>query len=141
MRYHEILNEFLIRLDGVGPLHRNPLPPQILSMFQERHDRLRGVIVGGKIYVWDAWDAMHSEMLRKMVEGGIIEGRVIKSYLRTEIYPPSYTGFMLSKSRRGKIKYENLYDSGNMGSLKMTGTEQRRENRLILDKYIERWNS
>ena len=136
MRYNEILHEFLIKLDG-KTIHRNPLRPQILSMFKDsenRHKaqglsthkaRLRGVIVAGKMYVWDAWDGIHFEIMEKMVQEGIIDH---PDRTPTNVIP-SYSGFYL-KYRLG-ISHEYYHDRG----IDIEG------NRAVLSKFLDRWNS
>ena len=51
MRYREILNEFVISVNGVT-VHRNPTPSLVLkTLLDSPHKELRGLVIKDKIYL------------------------------------------------------------------------------------------
>lgn len=77
MRYNEILHEFVIRLSNNVTIQRNPIKPIILNMFLQSNPQflLRGFVLSGKIYVWDAMDGIHQDIYKRLIrEGWAVEG-------------------------------------------------------------------
>ncbi len=138
MRYNQIiLNEFIIKLSNNVVIHRNPIKPMIFKIFSDVEARakqraggnwsltvrpydssLRGLIIGDKIYVWDAWDGMHEDVFEWLNEEGFINAY-------------GYASFYLRMNSDGGI-YESFYSYS---------SEDPNAKRLILDNYVARWNS
>lgn len=132
MRYNEILNEFLIQFKTLRvTIHRNPITPQILNLFKEVEKlpsaatsldyTLRGIVVEGKVYVWPAYDAMHSEVIDELIFEGYVD--------QSELY--LYTSFYLDRG----------IDDKKISSRGFYARDNKQGNRAILDKHIARWNS
>ena len=141
MRYKEILHEYIIKVNDVS-IFRNPIKPVVLNIFKDAsksvHDhhvtgispdaydpqaKLRGIIAGDKIYVWNSWNGMHFDIVQGMVREGFINDDERRSY----------SGFYLVTNKK-QITHYGFYTAG----MTKYSTEAHRE---LLDKHIDRWNS
>lgn len=132
MRYREILNEFIIRLGNVV-VFRNPLKPQILNLFKEAATRipskwgfldnkLRGVVVDGKIYIWPAYDAMHLDVVQQMAREGFIE--------LDDIWSGFYLDLISGHITKSAFQTPSV----------TTAAGQSQTDLFTLNKYLDRWN-
>ncbi len=142
MKINEIiLHEFIIKVNDVS-IFRNPVKPVLLNIFkdaskneQDHKDsgippdaydpeaRLRGIIVGGKIYVWNTWDGMHFDIVKGMAREGFIDKQERQNY----------SAFYLKISKKQIIDY-GFYTPGMRQS-------PRQRHKELLAKHLTRWNS
>ena len=141
MRYNEILKEFVIRLDNNVTIHRNPVRPQLINLFDQaqkryskestRYPTLRGLMITGpsghKVYIWDAFDGTHEDVFEKLNDEMFVEEIEYSSFYLNligdeivEKHFVSYGSYQNNPRGYSSLRIEDHYD--------------------VLEQHIERWN-